>query len=57
LHEALVVEGAGEILVPLNENEAIADLISHFGLPLVLVVNHYLGGLNHLLLTISELKR
>lgn len=54
---AFVVEGAGGLLVPLNQNDTIADLILHFRLPVVLVVNHYLGSLNHSLLTVNELNR
>ena len=53
----LVVEGAGGLLVPLNENETLADLIQALDLPLVLVVNHYLGALNHSLLTLREIHR
>jgi dethiobiotin synthetase len=54
---SLVVEGAGGLLVPINRTQTIADLVIHLRLPLVLVVNHYLGSLNHSLLTIQELKR
>lgn len=52
----LVVEGAGGLLVPLNEKETMADLISYLKLPVVLVVNHYLGSINHSLLTLSEIR-
>ena len=54
--ENLVVEGAGGLLVPLNQRESMADLIEHLKLPIVLVVNHYLGSINHALLTIAEIK-
>lgn len=53
----LVTEGAGGLMVPLNEKEVLADLIAHFQVPLVLVVNHYLGALNHTLLSLAEIKR
>ena len=53
----LIVEGAGGVLVPVSSKETIADLIEHFGLPVILVINHYLGALNHGMLTIRELKR
>ncbi len=53
----LIIEGAGGLMVPLNYGETTADLICHLGLPVVLVINHYLGSLNHSLLTISELNR
>jgi len=51
----LVIEGAGGILVPLNDNDTILDLI----LPnykVVVVSRHYLGSINHTLLTINWLK-
>ena len=53
----LIVEGAGGVLVPVSSNETIADLIEQLGLPVILVINHYLGALNHGMLTIRELKR
>lgn len=53
----LVVEGAGGLLVPLNDNTFVVDLAQHLALPLVLVSNLYLGSINHTLLSINELKR
>lgn len=52
---SLVVEGAGGILVPLNENETILDLIQPKD-KVVVVSKHYLGSINHTLLTIEKLK-
>jgi dethiobiotin synthetase len=49
--DAVVVEGAGGFLVPLNEHETGADLAKALGLPVVLVVGLRLGCLNHALLT------
>jgi len=51
----LVVEGAGGLLVPLNDSDTIIDLI----LPtdkVIVVSRHYLGSINHTLLTIEALK-
>lgn len=51
----LVVEGAGGLLVPLNNTETVADLI----LPtdqVILVSRHYLGSINHTLLSLEALK-
>lgn len=51
----LVIEGAGGLLVPLNETDTILDLI----LPdykVVVVSRHYLGSINHTLLTIEALR-
>ena len=56
-HQNLIVEGAGGLLVPVSKEATIADLILHLGLRAILVVNHYLGSINHTLLTLSELKR
>jgi dethiobiotin synthetase len=53
----LVIEGAGGIMVPLNEKECVIDLISMISAKVVLVSNHYLGSINHTLLTVQELKR
>lgn len=53
----LIIEGAGGLLVPVNNEETIADVITVLNVPVVLVVNLYLGCINHALLTINELKR
>lgn len=52
----LIVEGAGGLLVPINDQETITDLILQFGLPVILVSRHYLGSINHTLLSIALLK-
>lgn len=52
----LVVEGAGGLMVPLNEEHTILDLIQHLQLPVVLVSQHYLGSINHTLLSLNCLK-
>lgn len=51
----LVIEGAGGLLVPLNDDDTVLDLI----LPnykVVVVSRHYLGSINHTLLTINWLQ-
>lgn len=53
----LIVEGAGGLMVPLNENHLVADLIKHLKAEVIVVCNFYLGSINHTLLTCSELKR
>ena len=53
----LVIEGAGGVLVPLNENDFVIDIALKFDATVVLVSNNYLGSINHTLLTINELKR
>ncbi len=54
---ALVIEGAGGVLVPLNDEHFVIDLIPRLDAEVILVANIYLGSINHTLLTISELKR
>ncbi|RZT95030.1 dethiobiotin synthase [Rivibacter subsaxonicus] len=51
LADAVVVEGAGGFLVPLNESQTGADLAVALQLPVILVVGLRLGCLNHALLT------
>ena len=52
-----IVEGAGGILVPINETQTMADLISDLGLPTVIAARSGLGTINHTLLTLAELRR
>lgn len=47
----LIIEGAGGLLVPLNETEFVADLIAAVGAKVILVSRNYLGSINHSLLT------
>ena len=51
----LVIEGAGGLLVPINDRETIADLIKP-DYRVILVSRHYLGSINHTLLTLEALK-
>ena len=51
----LVIEGAGGLLVPLNETDCIIDLIRP-DYKVIIVSRHYLGSINHTLLTIEALK-
>lgn len=52
----LVVEGAGGIMVPLNETHFMLDLMEHLGLPVVLVARTALGTINHTLLSLACLR-
>ena len=52
----LIVEGAGGILVPLNNHDTILDLIIKLNIPVVVVVRHYLGSINHSMMTLELLK-
>lgn len=51
----LVIEGAGGVFVPLNDNETVADLIKK-DYKVVIVSRHYLGSINHTLLTVEALQ-
>lgn len=51
----LVIEGAGGIFVPINDTQTIADLIKP-DYKVVVVSRHYLGSINHTLLTIEALQ-
>ncbi|MBQ0909235.1 dethiobiotin synthase [Flavobacterium sp. F-328] len=51
----LVVEGAGGILVPLNDTDCVVDLIQP-DYKVIVVSRHYLGSINHTLMTIECLK-
>ncbi|MBL1280144.1 MAG: dethiobiotin synthase [Fluviicola sp.] len=53
-----VVEGAGGLMVPLNEDGLmIIDVIEKFKLPVILVSRHYLGSINHSILSAEILKK
>jgi dethiobiotin synthetase len=51
----LVVEGAGGVLVPLNNNNFVIDLVQP-DYQIIIVSRHYLGSINHTLLTIEAIK-
>ena len=51
----LVIEGAGGLLVPLNDTQTVLDIIKpHY--QVIVVSRHYLGSINHTLLTVNLLK-
>jgi dethiobiotin synthetase len=51
----LVIEGAGGVFVPLNNTDCIIDLIQN-DYKVIVVSRHYLGSINHTLLTIEAIK-
>ncbi len=53
----LVTEGAGGLLVPLNDKDCIIDLIAYLELPVFLVSRHYLGSINHTLMSVEALQQ
>ncbi len=52
----LIVEGAGGVLVPLNEQDFMLDLIVQLALPVLVVASSRLGTINHTLLTLQALR-
>ncbi len=52
----LIIEGAGGLMVPLNNTRLMIDLIKKFDAEVILVSQNYLGSINHTLLSIEALK-
>jgi dethiobiotin synthetase len=52
----LIVEGAGGVLVPVNEQALMIDLFAGWGLPVLLVARTALGTTNHSLLSLEALR-
>lgn len=55
--EPLIVEGAGGIMVPLNDHHFMLDLIKKLNFPVLLVTSSLLGTINHTLLSLEQMKR
>lgn len=55
-NSTLIMEGAGGLMVPLNRKEFMVDMIKKFDAEVVLVIQNYLGSINHSLLSIDQLK-
>jgi dethiobiotin synthetase len=52
----LIIEGAGGLLVPLNDKDAVIDLAGQFHAEVILVISGYLGCINHTLLSLQYLQ-
>lgn len=52
----LIIEGAGGVLVPINDTYLMVDLIKKLGAPVVLVARTTLGTINHTLLSLEALR-
>jgi dethiobiotin synthetase len=57
MYRPLIVEGAGGLLVHINDQLTFADLVKPWGVRVLLVVGNKLGCLNHAELTYNEIKR
>ena len=53
----LIIEGAGGLMVPLNDREFMVDLAAYLEAEVILVADLYLGSINHTLLSIALLKQ
>ena len=53
----LLIEGAGGLMVPLNDEALVIDLVKQFNARVILVSKNYLGSINHTLLSVSVLKQ
>jgi len=53
----LIVEGAGGLMVPINDSDMIIDLVAYLGLPVLLVARSTLGTLNHTFLSLEALRK
>lgn len=56
IHDVVLVEGAGGLLVPILQNYTMADLARDLDLPLIIVTRPDLGTLNHTTLTVEFAK-
>lgn len=56
-YNQLIIEGAGGLMVPLNDKFFIVDLIKQLNAEVVLVSRNYLGSINHTLLSLELLKQ
>ena len=55
LARPVIAEGAGGILVPINDSELMLDLAGHLGFPVLIAARAALGTINHTLLTVRAL--
>ncbi|MFZ4263722.1 dethiobiotin synthase [Sphingobacterium sp. HJSM2_6] len=56
LEQGLLIEGAGGVYVPINEQYVMLDLMKQLDLPIILVCRDYLGCINHTLLSIQAIR-
>ena len=52
----IIIEGAGGLQVPINDNYLMSDVAKKFNLPLILVAKTSLGTINHTLMSIQIIK-
>ena len=52
----LIIETAGGLMVPINDQIVYLDIIQQWNIPVILTMNQYLGNINHTILSIEMLK-
>ncbi|KAF0132898.1 MAG: dethiobiotin synthase [Candidatus Saganbacteria bacterium] len=57
IHDLVLVEGIGGVMVPITKNYFVADLIKQLNIPAIIVARAGLGTINHTLLTVEILRR
>ena len=55
--DLVLLEGAGGLIVPIDEKRMMADLIGYLGFPVILTATAGLGTINHVMLSLNELER
>ena len=56
MQQPLLIETAGGVCSPINDQDVVADLLAHYHWPTVLVTQHYLGSISHTISAIDALK-
>lgn len=51
----IIIEGAGGLMSPVSDSEVVLDLIKRLGAEAIVVSKHYLGSINHTLLTLDTI--
>lgn len=54
--QTLIVEGIGGWEVPLSDKLSMSDIAKMLNIPIIVVVDNYLGALNHFILTLKSIK-
>lgn len=52
----VIIEGAGGVFAPINQDNYIIDLIKYLSTPVIIVAGSELGTINHTLLTLQALR-
>jgi dethiobiotin synthase len=55
--EPIVIEGAGGVFVPINDQAFMLDLMRHLGAPVILATRTTLGTINHTLLSVFSIRQ